>query len=175
MLEVRTGHSDPVSTASSQACSASPISSANPQRPRSVTDCAAPAGYVADASDCNDLDAAINPDAVEIPADGIDQNCDGIDPLVRVVRVGDRAWPVERLRASGRIEEAGFVLTWTEGQASALSTEEIADGHEVGNIQVTTPDGAPVVHELHGVGRYRGLEVLAVGGISNEFIKIKHN
>ncbi|MEQ8661441.1 MAG: CarD family transcriptional regulator, partial [Gammaproteobacteria bacterium] len=34
--------------------------------------------------------------------------------------------------------------------------------------------GAPVVHERHGVGRYRGLEVLAVGGVSNEFIKIEY-
>ena len=34
--------------------------------------------------------------------------------------------------------------------------------------------GDPVVHEQHGVGRYRGLEVLSVGGISNEFIKIEY-
>ncbi|MEX2482698.1 MAG: transcription-repair coupling factor [Gammaproteobacteria bacterium] len=34
--------------------------------------------------------------------------------------------------------------------------------------------GAPVVHERHGVGRYRGLEVLAVGGVTNEFIKIEY-
>ncbi|MEQ9060627.1 MAG: transcription-repair coupling factor [Gammaproteobacteria bacterium] len=34
--------------------------------------------------------------------------------------------------------------------------------------------GAPVVHERHGVGRYRGLEVLEVGGVSNEFIKIEY-
>ena len=72
----------------------------------------------------------------------------GIRPLARVVRVGDRAWPVERLRAAGRIEEAGMVLTWTEGQASALSTTDIAEGREVGNIRVTSRDGAPVVHEV---------------------------
>ena len=34
--------------------------------------------------------------------------------------------------------------------------------------------GAPVVHERHGVGRYRGLEVLTVGGVTNEFIKIEY-
>ncbi len=34
--------------------------------------------------------------------------------------------------------------------------------------------GAPVVHEQHGVGRYRGLEVLTVAGVTNEFIKISY-
>jgi len=34
--------------------------------------------------------------------------------------------------------------------------------------------GAPVVHEDHGIGRYLGLEVLNVGGIENEFIKLEY-
>jgi len=38
-----------------------------------------PANYVANNSDCNDGSAAINPEAVEIPDDGTDQNCDGFD------------------------------------------------------------------------------------------------
>ncbi len=46
----------------------------------SVMACEAPAGYVADSSDCNDGDAAVNPGASEI-CDGIDNNCDGLtDP-----------------------------------------------------------------------------------------------
>ena len=34
--------------------------------------------------------------------------------------------------------------------------------------------GAPVVHEAHGVGRYAGLEVLAVGGMHGEFLRIEY-
>ncbi|MEM7743220.1 MAG: DUF3179 domain-containing protein, partial [Pseudomonadota bacterium] len=64
-----------------------------------------------------------------------------IHPLTRVVRVGARAWPLQRLRdADGRLEEAGVILTWERGQASALSTGKIAEGREVGTVRVTTPD-----------------------------------
>lgn len=34
--------------------------------------------------------------------------------------------------------------------------------------------GAPVVHEDHGIGRYLGLEVITVGELANEFIKIEY-
>ena len=34
--------------------------------------------------------------------------------------------------------------------------------------------GAPVVHEAHGVGRYAGLEVLAIGGMNGEFLRIDY-
>lgn len=72
----------------------------------------------------------------------------GISPLARVVRVGTRAWPLERLRKAGRIEEAGLILTWEEGQASALDTGDIAQGQEVGTVRVSDAQGAPVVHDM---------------------------
>ena len=71
-----------------------------------------------------------------------------VHPLARVVRVGDRAWPLERLRQAGRLEEEDMVLTWTEGQASALEAEVIAEGREVGNVTVMDAAGMPVVHEV---------------------------
>ncbi len=41
-----------------------------------VSACSAPAGYIADASDCDDLSIGVNPAAAEV-CDGIDNNCDG--------------------------------------------------------------------------------------------------
>ena len=35
-------------------------------------------------------------------------------------------------------------------------------------------EGAPIVHEDHGVGRYRGLTVLDAGGITGEFLEIEY-
>ncbi|MBF9032608.1 DUF3179 domain-containing protein, partial [Rhodobacterales bacterium HKCCE3408] len=70
-----------------------------------------------------------------------------VPPLARVVRVGERAWPLSRVREAGRIAESGFTLTWEEGQASALDTGEIASGREVGNVRVVDADGQNVVHD----------------------------
>ena len=72
----------------------------------------------------------------------------GIHPLARVVRVGDRAWPLERLRAHGELAEAGLVLAWQPGQASALDHAVIARGRDVGTVRVRDADGRDVVHDL---------------------------
>jgi len=72
----------------------------------------------------------------------------GISPLVRVVRVGSRAWPLTRLAKEGRVSEAGVTITWAKGQASALDTGQIAKGREVGNIRVRDAQGRDVVHDV---------------------------
>ena len=70
-----------------------------------------------------------------------------IPALSRVVRVGDRAWPLSRVREGGEVAEAGVTITWTEGQASALDTERISQGREVGTIRVRM-DGRDVPHDV---------------------------
>ena len=72
----------------------------------------------------------------------------GIAPLERVVRVGKRAWPMTRLSAAGEIREAGVVLTWTEGQSSALDVEHVGEGREVGNVRVRDEEGREIVHDI---------------------------
>lgn len=72
----------------------------------------------------------------------------GIAPLARVLRVGNRAWPLERLRKAGRLQEAGLVITWTAGQASALDAADIGRGRDVGGVQVRDAAGKPVVHDI---------------------------
>jgi hypothetical protein len=61
---------------------------------------------------------------------------EGIAPLARVVRVGDRAWSLELVRRRGRIESGGLVLTWSPGQSSALDAPWIAEGLDVGSVLV---------------------------------------
>ncbi len=41
-------------------------------------------GYTEDV-DCDDADPSVNPGVTEIPGDGIDQNCDGVDDIVEVL------------------------------------------------------------------------------------------
>lgn len=72
----------------------------------------------------------------------------GIPALARVVRVGDRAWPVTRLAERGTVTEAGVTLSWTAGQASALDTGTIAKGRDVGTIRVRDARGRDMPHDV---------------------------
>ena len=62
----------------------------------------------------------------------------GIEPLERVVRVGERAWSLKAVRSKRLIRtDDGLEITWREGQNSALDKQYIADGRDIGNIVVT--------------------------------------
>jgi len=72
----------------------------------------------------------------------------GIPALARVVRVGDRAWPLTRLSEAGELQEAGLVFSWAGGQASALDASRISRGRDVGTIRVREGQGRVVAHDV---------------------------
>jgi hypothetical protein len=72
----------------------------------------------------------------------------GIDPLARVVRVGDRAWPLERLARVGEVAEAGVTISWRSGAASALDAPRIGSGRNVGQIRVRDAGGRDLPHDV---------------------------
>lgn len=71
----------------------------------------------------------------------------GIEPLARVVVVGNRAWPLDRLRAAGRLTEAGLDLHWQPGAVSALDAGVIEEGRMVGSVRVRR-DGLDIPHDV---------------------------
>ncbi|MEM1288802.1 MAG: DUF3179 domain-containing protein [Pseudomonadota bacterium] len=76
---------------------------------------------------------------------------DGIAPLQRVVMVRDSdnvfAISTAKLAEEGSFEQGGVTLTFEPGQASALDTQVISEGRDVGNITVTKA-GEPIVHDV---------------------------
>lgn len=71
-----------------------------------------------------------------------------IPALARVVRVGDRAWPLTRLSEAGQLTEEGISFSWVEGQASALDSASLGAGKEVGNVRVQDAEGNDLPHDL---------------------------
>ncbi len=72
----------------------------------------------------------------------------GIPALARVVRVGERAWPLSRLAQEREVQEAGVRLSWRPGQASALDTASIGAGRDVGSIRVRDDAGRDLPHDV---------------------------
>ncbi len=71
-----------------------------------------------------------------------------IPPNARVIRVGDKAWPMERLASETRVKEAGLDISWVAGQASALDSARISKGRDVGSIRVRDTQGNDVPHDV---------------------------
>ena len=72
----------------------------------------------------------------------------GIDPLARVVRVGETAWPLTRLNAEREIRQDGLVIRFAGEQASALDTRNIAKGRSVASVRVKDAQGRDVPHDV---------------------------
>ena len=71
-----------------------------------------------------------------------------IPALVRVVRVGDAAWPMTRIAVAGEIEENDVILSWSAGQSSALDSQDIGLGRDVGTVRVRDTAGNDLAHDV---------------------------
>lgn len=96
-------------------------------------DCDQPSGFVADYSDCNDADAAVNPSAAEICDDGnIDEDCDADADDADVSATGQATWYAD-------VDADSF------GDAgSPLAMCDIPPGYVADNTDCD--DGAPAVN-----------------------------
>jgi len=67
---------------------------------------------------------------------------EGIDAMVRVVVVNGEAWSMPLLSSKGIINAGGGMeIRWQAGQNSALDSQVITDGRDVGNIVVRQRNG----------------------------------
>ena len=109
--------------------------------------------------DCDDRNAQVHPGAIDAPSDGIDQNCDGVDPCETSIRVSDadavdctggveysfdgnlRHWPGDCI-----CEVAGDVILrgddvpilgpiWVGGKVTLGSTEDPWSGQGMDNLE----------------------------------------
>jgi hypothetical protein len=75
-------------------------------------------------------------DSARLPFLYVGEYPDNIEPMARVVAIGNEAWALGLLRAKGRVETGDLVLSWEAGQNSALDSRSIANGRDVGNVVV---------------------------------------
>jgi hypothetical protein len=77
---------------------------------------------------------------------------ENIKPMARVVTVGNRAWALTLVRKAGKIvSEDGLVITWEEGQNSALDSHRIDQGRDVGNVLVQQKTETGLKDVVYGV------------------------
>ncbi|MFQ5971554.1 MAG: DUF3179 domain-containing protein [Alphaproteobacteria bacterium] len=86
----------------------------------------------------------VNMDQAELPRERFGGNLpDDIEPIARLIVVGDEAWTLDLLEEKGRLESGDIVLTWQPGQNSIHDAGVISQGRDVGNVVVQrrTADG----------------------------------
>ncbi len=66
---------------------------------------------------------------------------DDIEPIARVVVVGEQAWSLALVRDQRRIEQNDLIITWEPGQNSIHDTGKISSGRDVGNVVVQRRTG----------------------------------
>jgi transcription-repair coupling factor (superfamily II helicase) len=77
------------------------------------------------------------------------------------------------------LPESGIALVAEEqlfGQRARQTTRRVSNRDPANIIRdlAALAEGAPVVHQEHGVGRYRGLQLLALNGVETEFLVLEY-
>jgi len=124
--------------------------------------CAPPDGYIETGNDCDDSNPSINPDAIDIPNNGIDEDCDGEDLISAVNDIAfsdlklypnpfndvftieqneNRKLQVEIMDITGRRIYSGVLTSRTNQVAlgelkSGVYILQIADGDKVAYFKV---------------------------------------
>ncbi len=137
----------------------------DPHQP--LEQCEQPKGYVSDSSDCDDGDASVHPGATEAVGDGIDQDCDGEDPLVALsaLLTGDLLFTEIMPKPYGLIPSGGcWVEIWNDSgvnvdveglRVDSYVVQEslllVAGGRLVlgSNDDLSNNGGVPVDYELN--------------------------
>ncbi len=112
----------------------------------SISACTPLNGYVDVAGDCNDNDNAINPDAVDVAGNSIDENCDGVDGNLSVeeasffslVAFPNPGTDKVMLKVSGVMGIQTVEVISIDGKVVATAFTETADGYEVNTSGLKT-------------------------------------